>query len=96
VLAGAESSGEQTEDGGCHGGDLRGTATCMERKPVASGETHDKYREDHFGIRSGPCALANHISQKKSSELSWRSTPPYLMLPCVPSLSSVRVVVDPI
>ena len=95
VLAGAESSGEQTEDGGCHGGYLRGTATCMERKPVASGKTRDEYREGHFGSRSGSCATANRTSRKKSSELSCRSTPQYLMLPSVPSFSSV-LVVDPI
>ena len=87
--AGAESSGEQTEDGGCHGGYLRGTATCMERKPLAGSKTHDEYGENHFGSGSGSCAIAKGISQKESSELSCRT------LMRTPSFYSV-LVVDPI
>ena len=66
MLASPESSCEQAEDGGCHGGDICGVATRMDRGPLNGRETRRRRRRDGCTGRYRPCALANPISQSRS------------------------------
>ncbi len=64
MLAGAESSCEQAEDGGRHSRHHCRVAACVDRKPRARRKTRDEHREDRWTGTCRPCSLANLMYRK--------------------------------